>query len=452
MNRKIVLWGKDATETRSLIALQIRPEDSKVDVWVFAEPLATEELGENLLFKWKEDKEFEFPEGFTKYESPLSVTESVLPEGITVDKPDLIQRAQTEWQFMVLSSKLNESYKSELEDLEERILKLEEYDHKSWESLKGFWDKVREQMHERNLFKEHAHALKERTNYLFDKMKELRTTLDAAFKKEAEETFGRFNDKLSDIEDRVAKNINLYNIFEELKAIQREFHNSKFTREMRNDVWKRIDGLFKSVKEKRFGPNNNNNTNDKTQRRFEGLLNAIRKMEGSIQRDQDELDFQNKRINSVHTGQLEMQLRQAKLQMIKDRISSKNTKLEDMYRTKIELEEKMQKMKARQEAEAAKQKEREAKKAAAQAARAEREAKAKAEVEAAEKAKAEAPVVEAAPVEPVVEEVKVEAPVVETETPVAEEAPKAETPAVEEPKIEEVVAEKSVEEGKAPQE
>jgi hypothetical protein len=403
--------------------MQLKPEVSRIDVWVFAEPLATEELGENLLFKWKEDKEFELPEGFTKYETALSVAESILPEGITVDKPDLVQRAQTEWQFMVLSSKLNESYKSELEDLEERILRLEEYDHQSWETLKGFWDKVREQMRERNLFKDHATSLKERTNYLFERMKELRSTLDAAFKKEAEETYARFNERLGDIEDRVAKNINLYNIFEELKALQREFHNSKFTREMRNEVWKRLDGAFKNVKEKRFGPNSN--SNDKTARRYDGLLNAIKKMENSIKRDKDELDFQHKRINSVHTGQLEAQLRQAKLKMIEDRISSKQAKLEDMYKTKIELEEKMAKIKARQEAEAAKQKEREARKAAKEAEKAAKEAAAKVE-EVAEEPKTEEKLETSGEAEaPKVEEAPAEMPKAEAETPAAEveEAP-----------------------------
>ncbi len=437
MKSKIVLWGKDSTDTRSLIAMELKPEESKIDVWVFAEPLATDELGEDLLFKWSEDKEFDLPEGFQKYETALSVAESILPDGITADKPEIVQRTQTEWQFMVLSAKLNEAYKSELEDLEDRIVNLEAYDVKAWDDLKNFWDKVREQMRERNLFKDHATALKERTNYLFDKMKGLRTALDAEFKKEAEATYNRFAERLSEIEERVAKNINLYNIFEELKALQREFHNSKFTREMRNEVWKRLDSAFKLVKEKRFGPNNN--SNDKTARRFEGLMNAIKKMEISVGRDQEELDFQNKRINSVHTGQLEAQLRQAKLKMIEERISSKQAKLNDMYKTKEELEEKMEQNKAREEAEAAKQKERAAKKAA-------QEAKA---AEAKPTPKEVTPEVEAPKVEETVEET-VEEPKVETPAEEAVETPKVEE-AVEEVKAEEKV-EDTPEEEKTPQE
>ena len=436
MKRKIVLWGKDSNEARNLIALELTPDESKVDVWIFSEALATEEFGNKLLFDWKEGKEVEFPEGFQKHETSLSVTEPLLPEGITVDKPDILQRAQTEWQFMVLSSQLNKSYQSELEELEERIMKLEDYSHQDWENLKGFWDKVREQMRERNLFKEHATALKERTNGLFNKMKELRSTLDAEFKAQAQENYNRFTERLGEIEDRVAKNINLYNVFEELKELQREFRNAKFTRDLRNEVWKRLDTTFKLVKEKRFGPNSN--SNDKLTRRYNGLMDAIKKMESSIKRDRNELDFQLKKINSAYTGQLETQIRQAKLKMIEERVASKQTKLDEMYKTKIELEDKIEKAKARQEEEAKK-------KAAADAKRAEAAAKkAEAAKKAAEEAAAAAPVVEAKPVAEVNE-----APVVEAETPVTpapveeETTPEAETPVVETPTPEAPVVEET---------
>jgi hypothetical protein len=444
MKSKIVLWGKNSSEEKCLIALELTPDDSMVHAWIFSEELATEELGNKLLFDWKEGKEIDLPEGFIKNESELSITEPLLPEGYTVDKPEILQRAQTEWQFMVLSSKLNVSYQSELEEIEERILKLEEYNHKEWEGLKNFWDKVREQMRERNLFKEHATALKERTNTLFSKMKELRTSLDAEFKEQAQVNHARFSERLNDIEERVAKNINLYNVFEELKEIQREFRNAKFTRDLRDEIWKRLDTTFKLVKEKRFGPESN--TTDKVTRRYNGLLDAIKKMEMSIKRDRNDLDFQNKKINSAYTGQLETQIRQAKLKMIEERVNSKQKKLDEMYKTKIELEDKMEKAKARLEVEAARKAKADAAKAekvaAAEAAKAEEVAEApateeapKAEAPAEEVAEAPAEEVAEAPAEEVAEapaEEVAEVPAEEVaEVPATEEAPKVEAPAEE---------------------
>ncbi len=409
MKSKIVLWGKDSNDTKSLIALQLNPEESKIDTWVFSGALATEELGNQLLFDWRDDKKgFEFPEGFQKFETELTVAGTILPEGFTVDKPDLIQRAQTEWHFMVLSSKLNASYQSELEELEERIFKLEGYSSKLWEDLKIFWGKVSEQMRERNLFRDHSIALKERTNALFTKLKELRSSLDAEFKAQAEATYNRFSARLGDVEERVAKNINLYNVFEELKEIQRDLKTAKLTKDLRNDIWKRLDHIFKSVKEKRFG---NTNPTDRLSRRYDGLMQAIKKMENSIGRDREDLEFQHKKINSAYTGQLETQIRQAKTKMIEERISSKQAKLDEMYKTKVELEEKTAKAKARQEADAKRAAKKEADAAARKAEAAAKEAAKAAEVVA-------PPVVETpeAPVEVKSEEVKTETPTPEAPT------------------------------------
>jgi hypothetical protein len=353
MKTKIVLWGKDSNEAKSLIALQLLADENKVKTWVFSGELATEELGNQLLFEWREDKEiFVFPEDVTPIENDLTISGSLIPQGITVDKQDILQRAQTEWHFMVLSSKLNQSYSGELDDFAEYIAQLKTYEQKTWDGLKDFWAKVREQMQERNLSKEHGNQLKDRTNDLFAKLKELRTVLDTEFKAASQSSYDKFAHQLDDIEIRIEKNINLQSTFDELKKMQNDFKNAQLTREARNEVWKRIDKSFKIVKEKRFGPSSNDNNaspTDRLSRRYEGLMSAINKMSISIKRDEDDLSFQQRKIDSAHTGQLETQIRQAKLSMILERIDSKKVKLEEMLKTKVELEDKMEQANTRAE-------------------------------------------------------------------------------------------------------
>ena len=119
MKTKLVLWGTNANDERTLIAMELRPELNQVGMWMFPESIATDEFAKQLFDEWRESKEVPFPEGFTYREQELTMTESLLPDDIKVERSDIVQRAQAEWHFIVLSSKLQEAYHSELEELKE---------------------------------------------------------------------------------------------------------------------------------------------------------------------------------------------------------------------------------------------------------------------------------------------------------------------------------------------
>ncbi len=339
MKTKLVLWGYNEKEEKVLIALQLRPEDNKVDIWTFPEVVATDEFARQLMGDWRNNKEVVFPDGNVHTERELSVTESLLPADLKVERGDIVQRAQTEWHFVVLSSKLNDVYKNELGDLQANVAKLTAYDSDTWEQLKNFWGKVQDQVKERNLLREHADILRDETNVLFGKLKELRSALDDQFREMSKGHMDTFMTKLDDIEKNVADGVRLPAVFDQLKGLQRNFREIKLTREHRSKIWARLDGAFKKVKEKRFGPeaNSESSATERLTRRFKGLMGAIEKMDRSIARDEDELNFQRKRINDTD-GQLEAQLRQAKIGMTEERVRSKKEKFDEMLKTKEDLE------------------------------------------------------------------------------------------------------------------
>ena len=179
-------------------------------------------------------------------------------------------------------------------------------------------------------------------------MKGLKKVMDDEFKTISETHLKSFMEKLDDIEERISKGLGLQPIFNELKNLQSQFRDTDLTRRDRNKIWKKLDGAFKKVKEKKYGEKQGDGSAlSRVQRRYDGLLSAIQKMETSIGRDKKEIDFQNKRINNTD-GQLEAQLRQAKLAMIEERIKSKEEKLREMMKTKAELEKKIESEKVRE--------------------------------------------------------------------------------------------------------
>ncbi len=346
MKNKLVLWGTDAQNAKVLIALELRANDNKVDIFTFPEATATSEFTESMMGGWRNGETVEFPEGgYTHIERDLTAAESLLPDDLKADRADLIQRAQNEWHFAVLSSKLHQSYQTQLDDLKEKVAQMSNYDGGMWDGLKSFWDKVQEQVRERNLYREHADSLRDGINDLFTQLKEMRTSVNKDFEVKSQSFVDRFSTSLGEIEQKMANGVKFPVVFDALRTLQSQFREATMTKEHRSIVWAKLDGAFKTLKGERFGPEApaaegtpvaEASPTDRIDKRLEGLNVAIDKMQTSIVRDQEDLDFQNKKIASSD-GQLEAQIRQAKIKMIRERVVSKQEKLDEMIATRDEV-------------------------------------------------------------------------------------------------------------------
>lgn len=436
MKTKLVFWGTKGTEEKKekvLLALELNPETNKVKSWIFEGETASDDFSKALMEQWRKGEAVAFPEGIEAIETALSASNSLLPEGIETEKAELLARTQTEWIFIVLSTKLYKNYQVELDELQEKVDGLKSYSKEMWESMKNFWAKVQVQVSEQNLFREHTNTLRNRTNELFAQLKKMRSQEDAKFESEATKNYDDLVLTLEPIEKQIeVDGVDLQKIFNQLKSLQNTFKNTKLTRVLRSKLWDRIDNNFKKVKAKRSP---NSSPEGRLTRRIEGLKGAIDKMEKSIGRDEKELGIQKNKINSGDVSQLETQLREVRAKLIQERIDSKRKKLDDMYKTMKDLETKNARNLARKEREEAAQKKAAAEKAAKEAAAAKEKEIAAAEAAKAKEVEAAAEVTEvpvvattesATEAVEVVEE-KAEEPVEE----VKEEAPSiTETPAV----------------------
>ncbi len=343
MKTKIVLWGTNDKDEKILLGIELLEKENKVKINVFPESEAKEDFYNQMLNDWRIDNPVVFPENHTVIERPLSVTDDLLPDEIKVTRTDVINRAKAEWHFVVLSAKLYELYKSEVSEFKEKAESLKDFDKNLWEELKTFWQKVQEQVYEKNLFREHAKELHDETNLIFEKLKEFRKKLDNDFQKVSKEKAKVFADKLEEIEGKIKEGLGLQPIWNEMKKIQANFRNENLARNDKNEIWNRIDAVFKNIKEKKYGSKQGggkNNALERIENRYNGLMSAIKKMENSIRWDRKDLDFQGSRIEETY-GQLEKEIRSAKLKMIEERIHSKETKLAEMLQTKVMLDDKI---------------------------------------------------------------------------------------------------------------
>ncbi|MBT8218372.1 MAG: hypothetical protein KJP00_01015 [Bacteroidia bacterium] len=348
MKKRMALWGKNSEDQKVLITFELLEQENKVKNFIFPESVITETIYQSIEKDWVHYKEVVLPDNPTELIADLKVTESMVPDGFTVDKFDVIKRAQTEWHFAVLSAKLSSAFNEELDDIKEAIESLTAFERKEWNRLVDFWKKVQDRIHNRDLLREHANHLKNDVNGLFSKLKEKRSEFEKEFKEKSTEMQQFFNEKLDVIEEKVEKDARLQGLFEELKDLQRKFKDAKLTKSHRSQVWKKLDKAFKVVKEKRFGDKGSGySALERIQKRYNGLIAAINKMKSSVGRDEHEMKFQSRRADSSD-GQLEQQIRQAKIMMIEERLNSKKAKLEDMLKTQHELEKKMEKIKERQ--------------------------------------------------------------------------------------------------------
>jgi len=384
MKNKLVIWGTNAQSEKVLIALELQAATNRVMLHTFPEAIASEDFANKMMSEWRNGAEVDFPEGFTTLERELSVTESLLPEDLKVERGDLIQRAQTEWHFAVLSSKLHAAYQQELAEFKEKVQALSNYDHGIWDSLRSFWDKVQGQSRERNLFREHADNLRDNINVLFDDLKKMRSKVQDEFVSASQKVYEEFNKTLEDVEARIiAGGSKLNSVFEDLKQMQRRYRDAKMSNEHRNKLWDRLDGAFKAAKERKFGPSaNEGSLVERHERRLGGLQEAVNRMEDSIRRDEEELTFQRKKINDSE-GQLEAQIRLAKIKMVEERLVSKREKLAEMHHTRAEVERQSNNARDKETKRAEKEVERQKLEAARQ--------QAKSEIAAAIKSKPEAP-------------------------------------------------------------
>ena len=352
MKDRLVFWGKKNETQKVLLTIDLDEDEGTYQVQIMKAENVTEAFDNLVRNQWRNGSEdIVFPEIEETFTRELTLTSDLLPEEYQVDRDDLLKMAQAEWNFFVLSKRLKDTYNHNLEDLREKADRLEEFSDDLWEEMKSFWQKVQEQIREKNLARRHGNEIRRRTNAIFSTLKDLRAKSEKELVEDSAVAKDRFIGILDGVEKKIEEGKSLRHLFDELKKIQKDFKKTQFTRKDQSAVWDKLDGLFKEIKAKKYGKKaSSNDPLMKVLRRIDGLSAAISRMEKSIQRDKKDLEFQNNRIDNTD-GQLEAQIRKAKLSVLEERISSKEVKLQDMHQTLGQLKTRAERLEKKAEEE-----------------------------------------------------------------------------------------------------
>ena len=151
MRTRLVIWGTNADDEKVLLGISLNVDDNKIEINIIPEKFCTEHFYNQMMSQWREGASLEMPSETVQRIIELTMSESILPEDLRVERTDVIQRAQMEWHFVVLSSKLYRNFKNDLEELSNKIKRLEVNDNDLWNELKQFWEHVQKHIYDKNL-------------------------------------------------------------------------------------------------------------------------------------------------------------------------------------------------------------------------------------------------------------------------------------------------------------
>jgi hypothetical protein len=327
MQSRFITTGNVKDTTEAVLAYELQEAEFRLVLHVIPRKLLNKESMDALTGEWVSGGTFVFPQG-TETIYPDINADSILPEDIKSDKTGEIRHKQNEWAVQLLTNKLWESYLIELENLKKRSADLAYYDKGLFEDAKSYWERVLEHKKERNITQERLDKIKEDVNAIFEQLKAFRKTESAEFEKSSNTVRDNVIEKLNQVKSRADEKANFKTLHDDIKALQHDIRNQRFSKSDETAVRKAFDDAFHYIGEQR-----NKYFSDKFESRISGLKDVIFRMEKGLEHDRKDLDYFTKKADNPRIQSLELQLLKVRIRQIKETIVSKEDKLKDIEKT-----------------------------------------------------------------------------------------------------------------------
>jgi hypothetical protein len=335
VKNKFATRALNAKDEPILVTMELHLHSMDVTIKSFGIGTISDAEIDLLINKWISGDVVNFPEGMIE-EKRAFTDESLLPDTIKVDgKSGAIRQLQNEWSYLLLNTKLFEQFNTELDMIKQKAGEIKGYSHELFDQSKAFWEKILEYKKEREISQEKLNFFKEEINTVFDHLKFLKESLLKEKDELSEKIKTEFDEKLAQIDSKLEEGgVHFKNLMDELKDMQSKLRSEDVKRDIKNILFDNIQSTFERIKVKRdnvLGGANNS--------RISGLQTVLDRIQKTLDIDKKDLDFNLKKLNVVN-NKLELQLREAKIKVLKDRISSKEEKVADINKTLQKLTKK----------------------------------------------------------------------------------------------------------------
>ncbi|MCU0328101.1 MAG: hypothetical protein MUE53_03850 [Chitinophagales bacterium] len=322
---RYVTWATTKKEEKVFITLELFIDTMKIEVVTYDAKLIDKTMEDKFIKSWTVYEAIDLPKPnetlFTSFTDP-----SILPEHIKVDdNAGAIRILQNEWSFLIINSKILEEYITRLNELKAKVKELNEYNNDVFLEAKEFWDNILEMSKSKEISKEKVNEIKNEIDEVFSKLKDLKENLQKEKEALTESYKLKVDSALKDINAKLQKdNVLFKSLIDELKLLSNDLKNQNLIREVKQQLNSEIDEAFQAVKNKR------EEVLGQPQDRSSKNQDFIEKLRKSLEYDLKDLAFNEKRVDDARVSQLELQLREAKIKVIKDKIESKQKKLEEL--------------------------------------------------------------------------------------------------------------------------
>ena len=339
MQQRLVAWGDIGTDHKALIAIEFIANEHKVIFRAIPEGVVDKEIQNNIFINWKNGGDFVFPDDVPTFDVQAD-SESLLPEGIKLHKPELLVAAQRQW---IKIQELENNFKvlgEKLHVLELELDGITEFSQGLWNKTKQLWDDISQQKKDSHLGWAQADELKIRINSLFDGLKAFRRLNKEKNYDESSALFKLFQKQIGDCEEKLIYPDEWRKIFDTLKGIQKEMRSAPLLFKHQRTLINQIDGVFSDLRNYRKADQINH-----VQQRVHGLERVLRGIKQSIERDEKSYENQFEKMKHYTRGKMSDEDIASQLKHLKDQAKVKQKKIKSIEKTLRSLDNKVEALK-----------------------------------------------------------------------------------------------------------